>query len=568
MKLGYLTGTVERPAADSTDLPRWIRSEYEAIKSQILSMEPLPSFNKVEKQRQLTVKVSDSSAFMAGGKSSQDGGSGFKKEGRKPFNGEKKHCTMCNMDGHIAEGCFEVLGYPDWYKGKKNKRGTKVASNVVLDGGTQDTLLGGEDSCRDNKGNHEDAQRESKINKQKHLRACFDDSSCSLQDLLSNVVVIVGKEYGGLYKMDRDVAKETSGGLLVYPLLMVKEEVPMIQQPISNSGRESRSSIPNPTGPNFNNLNSEAQNTGSVGDGDGDGETTHTLTPSTAAAFGGLGDARLVFDEMPEPCKVSCNSMLDAFVANGDISSAVSLFDSMSERDVYSWTSMINGLSQKGHYRMAIGFLRKMMMQSSVKPNEATFVSILSCCANSDEGGALYQGKEIHGYMIKNETELTVFMGTALISLYGKLGCLGTALKVFNQSGHRKICTWNAILSSLASNGGEKEALDLAGLLNEAKEFIKEMPFTPDETVLGALLGACKVHGAIELGNEVGKRLLDLQLMHCGRYVALSSMNALAERWGSAADYRRAMSKAGIRKIPAYSLIDPLRKAFSWRNVS
>ncbi|KAL8130507.1 hypothetical protein V2J09_019662 [Rumex salicifolius] len=322
------------------------------------------------------------------------------------------------------------------------------------------------------------------------------------------------------------------------------------------------------------------------------------------AKFGGLGDARLVFDEMPEPCKVSCNSMLDAFVANGDISSAVSLFDSMSERDVYSWTSMINGLSQKGHYRMAIGFLRKMMMQSSVKPNEATFVSILSCCANSDEGGALYQGKEIHGYMIKNETELTVFMGTALISLYGKLG---------------KICTWNAILSSLASNGGEKEALDLfdkmkeenirpnevtfvtllsacsharcvslglemfqsmlqkwgivpkmehygcvvdllarAGLLNESKEFIKEMPFTPDETVLGALLGACKVHGAIELGNEVGKRLLDLQLMHCGRYVALSSMNALAERWGSAADYRRAMSKAGIRKIPAYSLIDPL----------
>ena len=71
----------------------------------------------------------------------------------------------------------------------------------------------------------------------------------------------------------------------------------------------------------------------------------------------------------------------------------------------------------------------------------------------------------------------------------------------------------------------------------------------------GALLGACKIHGAIELGNEVARRLLELQPRHCGLYVALSSINADKERWDRAADLRKAMVEAGIRKVAAYSLI-------------
>ncbi|WMV06786.1 hypothetical protein MTR67_000171 [Solanum verrucosum] len=35
------------------------------------------------------------------------------------------------------------------------------------------------------------------------------------------------------------------------------------------------------------------------------------------------------------------------------------------------------------------------------------------------------------------------------------------------------------------------------------------MPFEADATVLGALMGACRLHGAIELGNEVAQLLLE-----------------------------------------------------------
>ncbi|CBI28825.3 unnamed protein product, partial [Vitis vinifera] len=253
----------------------------------------------------------------------------------------------------------------------------------------------------------------------------------------------------------------------------------------------------------------------------------------------------------------------------------------------------------------------------NLKPNEATFVSVLSSCTNLDGVGALHQGKQIHGYIIRNEVEFTVFMGTALIALYGKTGCLENVMKIFNGMVVKGVCTWNAMISSLACNGREKQALDLfekmkmkglcpdevtfvavitacarskfvvlglgffqsmrcdfgvvprmmhygcvvdllgrAGLLEEATEFIKSMPFEPDATVLGALLGACKVHGAIELGNEVGRRLLEFQPHHCGRYVTLSNIYAGGEIWGHAADWRKAMTEAGISKIPAYSMID------------
>ncbi|GJW13100.1 hypothetical protein Tco_0017233 [Tanacetum coccineum] len=35
-----------------------------------------------------------------------------------------KHCTECNKDGHTREGCFKLIGYPEWWprkKGEKNK---------------------------------------------------------------------------------------------------------------------------------------------------------------------------------------------------------------------------------------------------------------------------------------------------------------------------------------------------------------------------------------------------------------------------------------------------------------
>ncbi|KAK9222505.1 hypothetical protein WN944_010941 [Citrus x changshan-huyou] len=331
-----------------------------------------------------------------------------------------------------------------------------------------------------------------------------------------------------------------------------------------------------------------------------------------------LCNARLVFDEIPSPCIVACNAMIGGYVKNGDMDSAILLFENMLKRDVVSWTSIINGFVRNGCFGEAICVFKNMMGNVNlVRPNEATYVSVLSSCAGLVNEGGLYLGKQVHGYILRNEIVLSVFMGTALIDLYGKVGCLERAIRVFKSMVIKDVCTWNAMISSLASNSREKEALvmfdemkekglraneitfvavltacaraqlvelglelfhsmlgkfevvpimehygcvvDLlgrAGLLSEAKEFMRSMPFEPDASVLGALLGACKIHGAVDLCHEVGRRLLELQPKHCGRYVVLSNIHAGLERWNRATDLRKAMVEAGIRKIPAYSLIE------------
>lgn len=341
---------------------------------------------------------------------------------------------------------------------------------------------------------------------------------------------------------------------------------------------------------------------------------------SLYAQLGDLDSARKMFDEILQPCVVSINAMLDAFGKNGDMGSALLMFSKMSIRDVYSWTSVINGYARNERFEEAIAFFGKMMVDEDVvggvlKPNEATFVSVLSSCANSEGGRALYHGKQIHGYMVKKENDLSVFMGTALISFYGKMGCFEYAERLFSLMVVKEVCTWNAMICSLALNGREKDALEMfmmmkmrgvcpnevtfvgvlsacarakfvdlgleffhsmqrrfgivprmehygcvvdllgrAGLLKEAYEFMERMPFGADASVLGALLGACRIHGGTELANEVGQLLFKLQPQHCGRYVQLSSIYAGEEKWDNAAALRKLMRDAGVKKVPAYSM--------------
>lgn len=313
--------------------------------------------------------------------------------------------------------------------------------------------------------------------------------------------------------------------------------------------------------------------------------------------------------------------MLHAFSINGDMEAAVSLFERMPRRDVFTWTTVVNSFALNGNLGASLQFFGMMMshkdvVNGMVKPNEATCASVLSSCANLDGKAALDCGKQVHGYVVMNGVKLGVFVGTSLINLYGKMGCLSNAENVFRVMVSREVCTWNAMISSLASNGREKKALDMfekmklhglkpnsitfvavltacargkfvreglelfqsmwrdfqveplmkqygcvidllgrAGHIKEAAEVIRNMPFQPDASVLGAFLGACRIHGAIELGEEIGKKVLKLQTRHCGQYVLLSSMNAEKERWDHAADLRREIMEAGIHKIPAYSMV-------------
>eukprot|EP01018_Ginkgo_biloba_P007849 Gb_36704 [translate_table: standard] len=90
------------------------------------------------------------------------------------------------------------------------------------------------------------------------------------------------------------------------------------------------------------------------------------------------------------------------------------------------------------------------------------------------------------------------------------------------------------------------DLLGRARCLNDAHTVIKNILFKPTTGVLGALLGACRVHCNIELGEHVFERLLELDPKHDGNYVLLSNIYAAAGRWDDVAKVRNMMKDRAV----------------------
>lgn len=338
---------------------------------------------------------------------------------------------------------------------------------------------------------------------------------------------------------------------------------------------------------------------------------------SLYSACGFLDSALRVFDEMWVWDIVTWNSMVIGCLRNGDLDSAVDLFRGMKKRNIITWNSIITGFVQGGRAKEAIEFFHEMQISGDdmVRPDKMTVASVLSACATL---GAIDQGKWVHSFLKRSGLECDVAIGTALVDMYGKCGCMERAVEVFKEIPRKDILAWTAMISAFALHGYGKEAFDLfnemeelgvrpnsvtfvallsacahsgmvekgrwcfdvmkrvysiepqvhhyacmvdtlsrAGLFDEAKRLIRNMPMEPDMFVWGALLGGCQMHGNVELGEEVAKYLIRLEPLNHAFYVTLGEIYAKAGRFIDAKRIRAFMNGKGIKKaIPGCSMIE------------
>ncbi|MFS8004213.1 putative RNA-directed DNA polymerase [Helianthus anomalus] len=113
-------------------------AEFTVIRTQILATKPIPSLTAAyhmvhddEKQRAVSNENKnniESAAFKAFQK--REGNHNKEKGGAKGPRDGNDHCSFCNRDGHKKEGCFKLVGYPDWWPGKKGEK-TKGKATCV-----------------------------------------------------------------------------------------------------------------------------------------------------------------------------------------------------------------------------------------------------------------------------------------------------------------------------------------------------------------------------------------------------------------------------------------------------
>ncbi|KAK9286401.1 hypothetical protein L1049_014797 [Liquidambar formosana] len=308
------------------------------------------------------------------------------------------------------------------------------------------------------------------------------------------------------------------------------------------------------------------------------------------------------------------NAVVDMYAKLGVIHSARKVFEEIPSKDAISWNTLITGYAQNGLASEAIEVFGMMEECKEIIPNQGTWVSILPAYSHV---GALRQGMRIHGRVIKNSLYLDVFVGTCLIDMYGKCGRLNDALSLFYQIPRNSSVPWNAIIACHGIHGhGEKvlklfgemldegvkpdhvtfvsllsacshsglidqgqlffrvmqeeygiepslkhygcmvDLLGRAGHLEMAYNFINNMPLQPDASVWGALLGACRIHGNVELGSFASDRLFEVDSENVGYYVLLSNIYANTGKWEGVDKVRSLARHRGLKKTPGWSSIE------------
>lgn len=83
----------------------------------------------------------------------------------------------------------------------------------------------------------------------------------------------------------------------------------------------------------------------------------------------------------------------------------------------------------------------------------------------------------------------------------------------------------------------------------------KMPPLERDHVVLGALLGACRLHGDVRMAVYIGERLIELQPSSSGAYVLSANVHAARGEWDEFAQVRKKMERRG-KKVASFSQIE------------
>ncbi|KAL0697205.1 hypothetical protein Bca4012_064385 [Brassica carinata] len=189
------------------------------------------------------------------------------------------------------------------------------------------------------------------------------------------------------------------------------------------------------------------------------------------------------------------NVLLHFYCVSGRINDARKLFDEMPQRvDAVSFSTLMNGYLQISKPASAL-YLFRDMRKSEIIVNDSTLLSFLSATGDL---GDLLGAESAYGLSIKTGLDLKLHLITALIGVYGKIGDMSSARRIFDCAPRKDVVIWNCMIDQYAK----------MGLLEECLWLLRQMKYEqmkPNSSTFVGLLSSCASYEASSIGQSVGE---------------------------------------------------------------
>ncbi|KAL7599338.1 hypothetical protein Lser_V15G22197 [Lactuca serriola] len=190
------------------------------------------------------------------------------------------------------------------------------------------------------------------------------------------------------------------------------------------------------------------------------------------------------------------------------------------DRSVVTWTALISGSVQNGHFSAAILHFRN-MHHDSIAPNDFTYPCAFKAC-NSLRSPVT--GRQLHGLAIKSGQIHDVFVGCSAFDMYSKIGLKDDANKMFDEMPVKNLATWNAYISNAVLDGNPRKAIDA---------FIKSRRLSGEPTSITfcVVFNACSDALFLQIGKQIHAFVIRYGYEH-----HVSVANSLIDFYGKCKD--------------------------------
>ncbi|OIV98307.1 hypothetical protein TanjilG_16634 [Lupinus angustifolius] len=186
---------------------------------------------------------------------------------------------------------------------------------------------------------------------------------------------------------------------------------------------------------------------------------------------------------------VIISALIDMYGRNHAVGDARKLFDELPEPDAVCWTSVISAFARNDMFKEALDCFYVMHLDRGLVPDGFTFGTLLAACANL---GWLRQGKEVHAKVVTSGICGNVVVDSSLLDMYGKCGLVQWSRSIFDRMSFKNSVSWSAMLGVYCQNG---ECETVLNLVRERR--------VADLYSFGTIIRACSGLAAVRQGKEV-----------------------------------------------------------------